>query len=95
MPEEKIRYFKPEVFPEMERIMANNYFSLLECSKVADDEYTPSIRDFNSVDYIPKRIVPLESVDMVLTSPPYGDSSTTVALLSISEMRHISNRRLG
>lgn len=79
MPVEKIRYFNLEVFPEMERIMANNYFSLLECSKVADNEYSPLIRDFNSVDYIPKRIVPLESVDMVLTSPPYGDSSTTVA----------------
>lgn len=79
MPEEKIRYFNPEVFPVMERILARNYLGLLECNKISDDEFIPVVDSFNSVEYIPKRLVNKESVDLVLTSPPYGDSSTTVA----------------
>jgi len=34
---------------------------------------------FNSINAIPKSILPDESVDIVITSPPYGDSRTTVA----------------
>jgi site-specific DNA-methyltransferase (cytosine-N4-specific) len=35
--------------------------------------------DFDSVRTIPADAVPCESVDVVITSPPYGDSHTTVA----------------
>lgn len=79
MPEEKIRYFNPEVFPIMERILARNYSSLLECNKISNNNFIPKVHSFNSVNYIPRRSVNAESVDLVLTSPPYGDSSTTVA----------------
>ena len=38
-----------------------------------------TICDFNSTYSIPRDIIPEGSVDMVVTSPPYGDSHTTVA----------------
>lgn len=37
------------------------------------------VASFNSVFEIPESVVPRESVDIVITSPPYGDSHTTVA----------------
>lgn len=38
-----------------------------------------SVFDFNSVDEVPDQNVSQGSVDIVVTSPPYGDSHTTVA----------------
>jgi DNA modification methylase len=37
------------------------------------------IYDFNTVDNIPTHIIGKGTVDLVITSPPYGDSRTTVA----------------
>jgi len=42
--------------------------------------------DFNTVDGIPADIIAPESVDLVVTSPPYGDSRTTVAYGQFSRM---------
>jgi DNA modification methylase len=38
-----------------------------------------SVYDFNTVEGIPADVLPPQSVDIVITSPPYGDSGTTVA----------------
>ena len=70
----------------MEKILARNYLSLLECNKVSENEFIPEVHSFDSVAYIPKRIVDMESVDLVLTSPPYGDSRTTVAYGQFSRL---------
>ena len=41
--------------------------------------FTAKISDCNSVYEIPSSLLTKDSVDMVVTSPPYGDSRTTVA----------------
>lgn len=44
------------------------------------------ICDFNTVEGIPPEIIPENSIDIVITSPPYGDSSTTVAYGQFSRL---------
>ena len=39
----------------------------------------PFVYDFNTVEGIPAQVIAPASVDLVITSPPYGDSRTTVA----------------
>ena len=78
MPENKIEIFRPDVFRLFEeKVMRNlnglrSYNAILHRSK-------STICNFNSVFGIPEAILQPNSVDMVVTSPPYGDSRTTVA----------------
>ncbi|MFN3309071.1 MAG: DNA methyltransferase, partial [Anaerolineales bacterium] len=44
------------------------------------------ICDFNTVEGIPSEIIPEDSIDLVITSPPYGDSNTTVAYGQFSRL---------
>mgnify|MGYP000318302539 FL=1 len=63
------------------------------------------IYDFNTVYKIPEDILPPESVDIVVTSPPYGDSRTTVAYgqfsrlanqwLGFEELNEVDKRSMG
>lgn len=64
-----------------------------------------NIFDFNTVDAIPVEKVAPQSVDLVVTSPPYGDSRTTVAYgqysrlsaawLGLHEPHKVDNRLMG
>ncbi len=45
-----------------------------------------TICDFNTVEGIPTELIPENSVDIVITSPPYGDSGTTVAYGQFSRL---------
>lgn len=57
----------------------------LEC--VVGDEYEiPAIHEFNTVSGVPAKILAPQSVDLVVTSPPYGDSRTTVAYGQFSRL---------
>jgi DNA modification methylase len=49
--------------------------------KMAERGYRPSSKVYllNTVNHIPKSKVQQNSIDLVITSPPYGDSHTTVA----------------
>lgn len=51
----------------------------LEQFNACQSNASATISSFNSVDGIPSNILADSSVDMVVTSPPYGDSGTTVA----------------
>lgn len=51
-----------------------------------------SIYSFNTVTGIPEKVLPRNSVDLVVTSPPYGDSRTTVAY---GQFSRLSNQWLG
>ncbi len=70
--------FNPDVFKIFENKLKRNYSGLQAFNKVP---YRPDVKvcDFNTVEGIPEDIVSKGSVDMVVTSPPYGDSHTTVA----------------
>lgn len=78
MSPKSLEKFHPNVFKIFEDKINRNFLGLLEYNKIP---YRPNVRicDFNTVEGIPNEIVPTESVDMVVTSPPYGDSHTTVA----------------
>ncbi len=80
--EEKLRTFNPDVYGIMSAKLKRNRAGLGEfVERIAKFERAPSARvcDFNTVLNIPENVVAPASVDIVVTSPPYGDSHTTVA----------------
>lgn len=52
---------------------------LKEYMQVSNKEFKVDIHNFNTVKNIPQDILDENSVDIVITSPPYGDSQSTVA----------------
>lgn len=78
MPEEKIKTFKPDVFRLFEEKVVRNIQGLIQFNKV-NKQSKIEICNFNSSIFIPEKVIKPNSVDMVVTSPPYGDSKTTVA----------------
>lgn len=80
MPNEQIKNFKPDPYGVMENILGANYLGLKNFIEEKKDLKSKTIVcDFNSTFRVPKRIIKDNSIDLVVTSPPYGDSSTTVA----------------
>ncbi|MGO5493953.1 DNA methyltransferase [Parabacteroides merdae] len=78
MKEEKIKSFNPNVFRLFEEKVIRNIEGLKEFNNVANN-YAVRVCSFNSSIAIPNDIIQDETVDLVVTSPPYGDSRTTVA----------------
>lgn len=78
MSEKQLEKFNPDVFKLFENKVIRNLNGLKNFSQKRQNSST-LICDFNTVEAIPETILPKDSVDLVLTSPPYGDSHTTVA----------------
>lgn len=78
MKEEQIKKFHPDVFGLFEAKVHRNLNGLKEFEAIAPRVST-GIYGFNSIFGIPDAAVGKGSVDMIVTSPPYGDSRTTVA----------------
>ena len=78
MQEDKIKQFNPDVFGIFESKLYRNLEGLKQFNSLKSNALT-KIYDFNTVFDIPDGVLPDDSVDMVVTSPPYGDSHTTVA----------------
>ncbi len=78
MDEKKIKNFCPDVLGLFESKAVRNFNGLKEFNSV-QTKSVASIYDFNTVNDIPSNILKKGSVDMIVTSPPYGDSRTTVA----------------
>jgi hypothetical protein len=84
LPDEKLRFFRPDVFVSFKTIA-------LECISAMDDFYSRVSDDFPSADvrfHDSRHPFPLpkESISLMLTSPPYGDSRTTVAYGQFSRL---------
>lgn len=77
MAKDKIKTFMPDVFRLFEAKATRNIKGLKKYNSIPFRPVT-TICDFNSTIHIPPIIQP-GSVDMIVTSPPYGDSKTTVA----------------
>ena len=92
MSKDRIKTFKPDALSTFEKILGKNRNGLLEFMDKKENQVTTIVSDFNSISYIPKKVVPDNSIDLVLTSPPYGDSTTTVAYGQFSAL---SNQWLG
>lgn len=78
MAEDKITSYKPDTFELFFEKVKRNRKGLIELNSV-NSQAEVIISDFNSVYNIPDNILSNNSVDLVVTSPPYGDSRTTVA----------------
>lgn len=80
--EEKLAKFNPDVFGIMSSKLQRNLDGYKKYKAIIDNlKYRPfaNIYSFNTVDGIPESFIHPESIDIVVTSPPYGDSGTTVA----------------
>lgn len=88
----RIKTFKPDAISTFEKILGRNRNGLADFMKSKLNGAKTIVKEFNTITYIPKRIIPSESVDIVLTSPPYGDSTTTVAYGQFSAL---ANQWLG
>ncbi len=87
MPRERIKDHNPDVFSTMVRVLNDNRSAFESLSYALGAEpIIPTVYGFNSVVGIPQEIVAPESVDIVVTSPPYGDSKTTVAYGQFSRL---------
>ncbi len=78
MSENQLRTFNPDTFRLFETKVLRNIEGLKQFNSVNNDSNS-TVCNFNTVKSIPSDIVKKGSVDMVITSPPYGDSHTTVA----------------
>ncbi len=79
---EKLAKFDPQVFVIMLQKLQRNRLGLekyLAIIHKLKNHPTTSIYSFNTVENIPENYISPKGVDMVVTSPPYGDSHTTVA----------------
>lgn len=79
---EKLATFNPDVFVMMSQKLQRNRTGLQKYLAIIHNlKNTPvsSVYGFNTVTGIPQDYISPASVDIVVTSPPYGDSHTTVA----------------
>lgn len=78
MSQKSLEKFNPDVFNLFREKFIRNYNGLIDFN-LKTTRSTVLVSDFNTTNFIPNEILEKESVDMVVTSPPYGDSRTTVA----------------
>ena len=74
----QLEKFNPDIFGLFATKLERNINGLKQFNN-ANKEAFSKIYSFNTVYEIPEEILPNNSVDMIVTSPPYGDSRTTVA----------------
>lgn len=84
--ESKRDEFNPETFKLMLDKLKENLVGAREYNQVKLNKKEIKIFDFNTSYGIPEDILQEESVDIVVTSPPYGDSGTTVAYGQFSRL---------
>lgn len=83
---------EPDVFGIMIAKLSRNKQGLIEFEKSCKNGSQTSVHGFNTVNTIPNDIIAADSIDMVVTSPPYGDSRTTVAY---GQYSRLANEWLG
>lgn len=86
MDSEKLKNFKPDVFSLFESTLARNRNGLIEFNAKKVGNAISKVFDVDSSKPIDPRLIRQSSVDLVITSPPYGDSQTTVAYGQFSRL---------
>lgn len=92
IPLEQIIKFKPDVFGIIESKLYRNRNGLKEFIENKKGNAKSIICDFNTVYKSADIILQDRRVDLIITSPPYGDSKTTVAY---GQFSRLSNQWLG
>ncbi len=104
MSEKQREKFNPNVFSLMTNKLSRNKKGLIEYIELIKDKKVYSdIKNFNTVETIGD--IEEKSIDIIVTSPPYGDSKTTVAYgqfsrlanqwLEIKDANKIDNKLMG
>ncbi|MYD51049.1 MAG: site-specific DNA-methyltransferase, partial [Dehalococcoidia bacterium] len=87
IPPESMKDHNPDVFSTMVSILTCSRDAVLQLNNTPDQSVPlPSIYGFNSVAGVPENVIEHDSVDLIVTSPPYGDSRTTVAYGQFSRL---------
>ena len=88
--EQRADFYVP-LFPKLKERIERNLAGVIEFSDVCDKETKASVKGFNTVLTAGRTHFPgsCPSVDLVVTSPPYGDSGTTVAYAQFSWFSNI------
>ncbi len=87
MSDEQIAHHDVQPFELMFDALVAMRSSLMHLNReVPVSRFSPVIYDFNTVEGVPLSTIAPGSVDLVVTSPPYGDSRTTVAYGQFSRM---------
>ncbi|QWK19658.1 MAG: hypothetical protein KNN13_09275 [Hydrogenobacter thermophilus] len=92
MTKKQIEKFNPDVLSVMTEKLIRNRNGMADYISIKNNDAISKVYDFNTVYEIPESILPPESVDIIITSPPYGDSRTTVAY---GQFSRLSNQWLG
>lgn len=82
MSEEKLNKHNPYVVSEFEKIVLRNIKGMKDYLKVKQKTKTTP-KNYSSMNQLP---LDDESIDLIVTSPPYGDSRTTVAYGQFSRL---------
>jgi len=82
MEKKKLKKYNPDVFAEFEKIAKNNIQGMIDYIEKRTN-INPKIQHFSSMNELP---INPESIDIIVTSPPYGDSKTTVAYGQFSRL---------
>ncbi len=82
MPESKLKRFHPDVYNEFNIAFHRNYLKMIEFYKKASNCTINVLYEDSRL----KTSIDKESIDLILTSPPYGDSRTTVAYGQFSRL---------
>ena len=87
IPQDQISNHNPDTFALMAKALFTIRRRLKALSRsVPAGNQLPEIHSFNSVESIPSKAILPETVDLIVTSPPYGDSRTTVAYGQFSRL---------
>lgn len=83
---EKKETFNPDTFEIFVKKLNENFKGLIDFNSKTENNVNSYIYNFDTILSIPDGILKNESVDLVVTSPPYGDSRTTVAYGQFSRL---------
>lgn len=79
MPVAKVQTFNPDVFNEFKKILIRNIDKMQDfCEALEKENAHPKVSVFRN-DACTLTDAPDDTYDLIITSPPYGDSRTTVA----------------
>jgi len=92
IPREKINHYNPDPFDIFRAKMYRNLKGLEKFIKIMTTNAVSNIYEFNTSEKIPDNVFVDSEIDLIVTSPPYGDSRTTVAY---GQFSRLSNQWLG
>ena len=86
MPEEKIKSWNPDVFKIFFEKVERNYLGAKAMREKIGPEFPERLVEVGNSCSFPEHFIESHKFDMVVTSPPYGDSRTTVAYGEFSRL---------